>query len=314
MINQNLVPTTETATANNSLQPTTFMELQKFAQFLAKSDLVPRDYKNKPENVLVAGLMGHELGLQIMQAIQNISVINGRPCLWGDALLALVKQQKSCEYVVESVDEKNMVATCKVKRAKEPECIRTFSMQDAAKAGLVNKDNWKHYPKRMIQLRARAFALRDSYPDVLKGLNVAEEVQDYDKPQPKRDYKVINSKNEYAEEPNSIFVPEATTPVPQVESITKEQLEELKELLQLHDIDVPALYKYYKVTSLLDLDKDKFEHAIKNIKKKPLKAIVQVESEEIVEPENKPSAKEEALNIINNIQEEIKSKKDKGGE
>src|SRR5690606_6210149 len=61
----------------------------------------------------------------------------------------------------------------------------TFSVADAKKAGLWGKQGpWQQYPKRMLSMRARAFALRDGFADVLRGLGIAEEVQDH---QPIRD-------------------------------------------------------------------------------------------------------------------------------
>jgi hypothetical protein len=52
-------------------------------------------------------------------------------------------------------------------------------MDDAKAAGLLGKQGpWSQYPKRMRQMRARGFALRDVFPDVLKGMPVAEEVMD----------------------------------------------------------------------------------------------------------------------------------------
>ena len=57
---------------------------------------------------------------------------------------------------------------------------RTFSAEDAKRAGLAGKSGpWTQYPDRMMQLRARAFALRDTFADKLRGINVREEVQDY---------------------------------------------------------------------------------------------------------------------------------------
>ena len=57
--------------------------------------------------------------------------------------------------------------------------VRRFTKQDAEKAGLWTKDGtWKNYPKRMLQMRARAFACRDAIPEALKGIAVAEEVMD----------------------------------------------------------------------------------------------------------------------------------------
>jgi hypothetical protein len=66
-----------------------------------------------------------------------------------------------------------------VKRKGQKEQVRTFSYEDAQRAGLVKKDNWVKYPRRMLQMRARAFALRDVFPDILQGLGCTEEVIDY---------------------------------------------------------------------------------------------------------------------------------------
>lgn len=160
-----------------SLAPQNIDEALRFADMMSKSDLVPKEFTGKPGNVLVAIQWGMELGLQPMQAMQNIAVINGRPALWGDAVIGLVKASPVCEYVVEEVTED--IATCRVKRRGEPEQVRTFSKADAAKAGLIGKQGpWTQYPKRMMQMRARSWALRDVFPDVLRGMPVAEELQD----------------------------------------------------------------------------------------------------------------------------------------
>ncbi|WP_433886922.1 recombinase RecT [Pseudomonas vranovensis] len=160
-----------------SLAPQNIEEALKFADYLAKSTIVPKDFANNPGNILVAIQWGMELGLQPMQAMQNIAVINGRPALWGDAVIALVRSSPLCEYIYESDDGET--ATCRVKRRNEEEQVRTFSMTEAKAAGLAGKQGpWTQYPKRMRQMRARAFAMRDVFPDVLRGMPVAEEVQD----------------------------------------------------------------------------------------------------------------------------------------
>lgn len=163
-----------------SLAPQSLDEALRFADYLAKSTIVPKDFANNPGNILVAIQWGMELGLQPMQAMQNIAVINGRPALWGDAVIALVRSSPLCEYVYESDDGET--ATCRVKRRGEDEQVKTFSMEDAKLAGLLAKSGpWTQYPKRMRQMRARAFALRDVFPDVLRGMPVAEEVMDMQK-------------------------------------------------------------------------------------------------------------------------------------
>jgi hypothetical protein len=160
-----------------TLAPTNMKEAMEFAGLLAKSDIVPKDYQGKPGNVLVAIQWGMEIGLQPMQAMQNIAVINGRPSIWGDAMIALVRACPAFEYINETQDDKQ--AVCVIKRKGEPEAVRTFSLEDAKRAGLLGKSGpWTQYPKRMMQMRARSWALRDVFPDVLKGMICAEEALD----------------------------------------------------------------------------------------------------------------------------------------
>jgi hypothetical protein len=159
------------------LSPRNFEEAWRMAEILADSDFVPKDYKGKPGNCLVAMQWGAEVGLKALQAMQNIAVINGRPALWGDAVIALVRGSPLCEWIIETEDANS--STCRVKRRGEPEQSRTFTDEDAKAAGLLGKQGpWTQYRRRMRQMRARAFALRDVFPDVLRGLPVAEEVMD----------------------------------------------------------------------------------------------------------------------------------------
>lgn len=162
-----------------SLAPRNLDEAFRLADMLAQSDMVPKDFKGKPGNVMIAMQWGMEVGLKPLQALQNIAVINGRPSMWGDAVLALVRASPLCEYVLEDFDAHG-AAVCRAKRRGEPEQVRTFSDTDAKTAGLFGKQGpWMTSPKRMKQMRARSFALRDVFTDVLKGMDIAEVVMDY---------------------------------------------------------------------------------------------------------------------------------------
>jgi hypothetical protein len=153
-------------------------EAIEYAKLISESDLAPKDYKGKPGNVLIAMQFGAEIGLLPMQAIQNIAVINGRPSIWGDAMIALVQSHPLCEYIKEYF--KDDKAHCAVKRRGEEEYVYTFSREDAKLAGLLSKAGvWSQYPQRMMQMRARGFALRDKFSDVLKGVALREEIEDY---------------------------------------------------------------------------------------------------------------------------------------
>lgn len=167
--------TTEVET-RGFVQLTTLAEAMKFAEILCRSDLVPKDYKGKPENAVIAMQMGFEIGLQPLQAVQGIAVVNGRPSVWGDALRALILSAPDLEDIIESDDGET--ATCIIKRKGRSPVERTFSMKEAAAAGLAGGNVWKSYPKRMRQNRAFAFAARDAYADRLKGIASAEEQAD----------------------------------------------------------------------------------------------------------------------------------------
>lgn len=158
---------------------TSLQQAMDFAKLIADSDLAPKDYKGKPGNVLIAIQMGAEIGLKPLQALQNIAIINGRPCVWGDAMIGLVQNHPLCEYIHEEL--KNDTAYCIVKRRGDlEEHVSKFSRDDAKKAGLLSKTGtWQQYPDRMLQMRARGFALRDKFADVLKGIAMREEVEDY---------------------------------------------------------------------------------------------------------------------------------------
>ena len=189
-----------------SFVPRDLDEAMQYAKIIADSDLVPKDYKGRPGNVLVAMQMGGEVGLKSMQAVQSIAVINGRPSLYGDTLWALVKAHPHCESTSETYDESTQTATCRIKRRGNDPVVRTFSRADAEKAGLWNKDGpWKQYPKRMLQMRARGFAARDTFPDALRGLMPAEEARDTP-----RDMGMAEVVKDEEETPPSVTMPEAS--------------------------------------------------------------------------------------------------------
>jgi hypothetical protein len=168
-----------------TLAPQNMTEAMEFSKILATSNMVPAAYKGKPQDILVAIGWGYEVGLQPMQALQNIAVINGKPSVYGDAALALVKADSRCAGVKEWIEGEgdNMTAHCLVKRRYNEdmeETVATFSVMDAKQARLWGKQGpWQQYPKRMLAMRARGFAIRDAFPDAMKGMITAEEAQDY---------------------------------------------------------------------------------------------------------------------------------------
>lgn len=166
------------------LAPGNFEHWQRIATMMSKSEMVPKAYAGKMQDILLAMEFGVSLGLAPLQAVQNIAVINGRPCLYGDAVLAVCSGHPEFENIKEEpvLGKENEIAAyrCSVKRRGRDVVTQVFTVEQAKEAGLWGKPGpWKNYPARMLQMRARAFALRDSFSDALFGVRVAEEVTDY---------------------------------------------------------------------------------------------------------------------------------------
>jgi hypothetical protein len=175
------------------LQLQTLDDLWRFAQIVKASGLAPKGVDTEAA-IFTAIQMGLELGLTPMAAIQNVAVINGRPSVWGDAMLAVCRNSGLFdeEFFKEwwfGKDGKELPrekragafgAACRVRRLPAGQPIEwSFDLDQAATAGLTAKPGpWKQYPARMLQMRARSFALRDAFSDALKGCLCAEEMGD----------------------------------------------------------------------------------------------------------------------------------------
>lgn len=160
-------------------EPENTEQAMKMAKVLADSQFCPQSFRGKPGDVLCALMYGASIGMSPVQALQGVAVVNGRPALFGDSLIAVASGHPDFEDIVEEIDDRAMVATCTIKRRGRSPVVRTFSQQDAAAAGLwKRKGPWTEYPKRMLQMRARGFAIRDAFPDALRGIISYEEAMD----------------------------------------------------------------------------------------------------------------------------------------
>jgi hypothetical protein len=153
------------------------------ADMLAKSELVPKGFQNKPNDILIAGAMGARLGLDLFSSLSGIAVVNGRATLWGDALLAVCMNHPGFEDCVEETTGKpyddDFAAVCTVMRKGRAPKVCKFSVIEAKEANLWKKAGpWTSTPQRMLAMRARAFALRGAFADALAGFHAREEIDD----------------------------------------------------------------------------------------------------------------------------------------
>lgn len=163
------------------LRPTDMEGLWRLSKMVFESGLAPRDLAN-PQAVFVAMAHGLEVGLQPMQSVQRIAIINGRPSIWGDAVIGMIRASGQMtgfrEYTEGQWPSGDFASVCEIRRGEEV-VVERYTIEDAKVAQLWGKKGpWQQHPRRMLKMRARAFACRDLFADVLGGLYMAEEAMD----------------------------------------------------------------------------------------------------------------------------------------
>lgn len=230
-----------------ALAPTNMTEAMTMATMLCKSSMVPKAYQGRPEDTLIAMMMGAELHLNPIQSLQNIAVINGKPSIYGDALAALVQNHPAFGGMEESFTDTGMIATCTVWRKGGTKHTQTFGQADAVMAGLWGKAGpWKQYPKRMLAMRARGFALRSQFADALAGLITREEAEDM----PLNDYEAPAAIAHTAPQDNAVTL------------ISDEQAKQLRDALAAIDKTEEAFCTKARIAALEELEAGRFDAAM----------------------------------------------------
>ena len=153
----------------------------EYAKALAPSDLLPKQYRGNPANVLIAIEYGRALGLEPMAAIQGVHIVEGKPTASAQLIGALVRNAGHRLRV--QGDDTGAVAV--IVRADDPEFEfrAEWTMDRAKTAGLAGKSVWRQYPAAMLKARAITEVARDACPEILSGVAyTAEELGHDDAP------------------------------------------------------------------------------------------------------------------------------------
>lgn len=169
---------------NDTLMKTAF----KAAKFLSTTDLVPSTYKNEPANCLVALDLANRTGHSPMMIMQNLYIVHGKPAWSGQFAIALVNTGTKFEpikyvYVGEKgKDSYGCYATAIRKEDGVKVVGTTITIEMAKKEGWYGKkgSKWQTMPEQMLLYRAGAFFARAHCPELLFGLQTAEEIRDVD--------------------------------------------------------------------------------------------------------------------------------------
>lgn len=169
-------PTTVSAT--RAFEPANVDEGYELAKLLVASGLLGKSIQ-RPEAAFAVIAVGRELGLTAMQSIRSIHIIEGKPTLSADLIAALCKSRPDVCLYFRMVESTATVARFETHRKGEPEPTpMTFSIEDAARAGVTGKDNWKKYPAAMLRARCITALARAVYPDLAMGIYDPDEIED----------------------------------------------------------------------------------------------------------------------------------------
>lgn len=178
----------EIAVRDGQLVPQTLTDATRIAKGLMESQCLPKHFKTVPQ-VIMAMQMLRQLGLPDIACLPRLCIINGSFSLWGEGPKAICQpdiedfdefwfdaQYKKICFEHKNLNSEAYGAICCVKRRGVATWVeRPFTVDDAKQARLLGKSGpWQDYPRRMMQMRARSWALKDAFPDRLMGLGIAE--------------------------------------------------------------------------------------------------------------------------------------------
>lgn len=151
-------------------------DIEKMAVAVAKSRLFGID---TPEQGVALMLIAQAEGLHPAIAARDYHIIQGRPALKTDAMLARFQQAGG---KVEWKTYSDAEVTGVFSHPAGGSLTVTWTLAQAKAIGLANKDNWKAYPRAMLRARVVSEGIRAVYPGCVVGVYTPEEVQDFDTP------------------------------------------------------------------------------------------------------------------------------------
>jgi hypothetical protein len=162
-------PAMHAAARISPFMPRSFGEMRELAALAFASGLLPEAI-DREEAAFVIIATGIELGLSPMQALRGIHVIDGKPILAADLIVALCKRSPECLFfqIIETSSER---ATYKTQRRGDPDPTSlTWTLEDAKRAGLADRNTRRKHPAAMLRARCAAALARAVFPDVALGL------------------------------------------------------------------------------------------------------------------------------------------------
>lgn len=164
----------EPAGQSLAIIPRSLREVVALSNSLAKAGaFVPRQYQDKPEEIGACIMMGLEMGVPPMRSLRQIHVIDGKPEAGAELMLDRMIQAGVRHEWLETT---TTVARLRLTRNGFAPYTHQFTIEDARRAGLAEKQNWKKYTAAMLRHRCVSEAKRAFCPDVMAGVYAPGEI------------------------------------------------------------------------------------------------------------------------------------------
>lgn len=161
-----------------------FSDNWRMAAQLAKSTIIPQNYQNKPENVIVAIGMAQKLGLDPFTIMQNLNIIKGKTSWSGSFCRTLIeKSNKYTNLQLVFVGQKGTDSYgCYMQGVNKEtgELIKgpEVNMKMAKAENWTSNTKWLNMTELMLSYRATSFFARVYVPEALNGVQTTEEIED----------------------------------------------------------------------------------------------------------------------------------------
>jgi hypothetical protein len=167
-------------------------DIERAGNYIAKSGLFG---VKTPEQAIALMLVAQAEGRNPFEAARDYHIIQGRPALKADSILARFQQAGGTVHWVELSDTK---AVAEFSHPQGGKVTIDWDLERAKRAGLIGKDNWKNYPRQMLRARVISEGVRTIYPGVCVGTYTVEEVQDMSeiKPAGEQEYTFIDTQQD----------------------------------------------------------------------------------------------------------------------
>jgi hypothetical protein len=147
-------------------------QMERMASAIAKSNMFG---VKTPDQALSLMLIAQSDGVHPARAMQEYHVIEGKPALRADAMLARFQAAGGFVRWVEMTDA---VVRGEFTHPQGGTVTIDWTIERAKAAGLAHRGPWKAYPRAMLRARCISEGVRSVFPGIATGIYTAEETAD----------------------------------------------------------------------------------------------------------------------------------------